>query len=51
MDAKEIKVSKIEIEVVEVDGKVYVNALQLLKMIGEAFGIYSDVPPPPPPTK
>lgn len=42
------KLTKVEIEVVEVDGKVFVNALQLIKLIQ---GIYSDVPPPPPPTK
>jgi hypothetical protein len=45
VEVKEAKLS-FQIEAVEVDGKVFINALQLIKIIQ---GIYSDVPPPPPP--
>lgn len=44
---KEVK--EIKIEVVEVDGKIFVNLEQLSKLLIQ--GIYSDVPPPPPPPR
>lgn len=46
MEKKVVEVNKFQIEAVEIDGKVFIDALQLIKVIQ---GIYSDVPPPPPP--
>lgn len=40
-------IKKIELELIEMEGKVFVNFAQLAKVLLK--GIYGDVPPPPPP--
>lgn len=49
MVEQDLNVEKVEVEIMEVEGKVFVNFAQVIKLLMRS--IYSDVPPPPPPDK